>query len=159
MPTSINNLTLTLHQVPRAQKASWKTFGLLLYRIGLLLVWTTFSLPGVVLHAPIFVTASVVSKIKAKGGVMRPCVILRLRCSCVCRGSCRVRCKDRWARRPRNMESFDFARHDTGPLFALRNNCNCDRYQSRCAPEFDYLDALPRVGSPSVHWLRSSQVR
>jgi len=58
--------------VPRAQKASWKTFGLLLYRIGLLLVWTVFSLPGVVLHAPIFVTASVVSKIKAKGNVVGP---------------------------------------------------------------------------------------
>jgi len=73
MPTSINNLTLTLHQVPRAQKASWKTFGLLLYRIGLLLVWTVFSLPGVVLHGPIFVTASVVSKIKAKGNVVGSC--------------------------------------------------------------------------------------
>ncbi|KAI0306641.1 hypothetical protein B0F90DRAFT_1808291 [Multifurca ochricompacta] len=32
----------------------------------LLLVWTVLSLPGVVLHAPIFVTASIVSKIKAK---------------------------------------------------------------------------------------------
>jgi glycerol-3-phosphate O-acyltransferase/dihydroxyacetone phosphate acyltransferase len=55
------------NQVPRAQKASWKTFGLLVYRIILLSVWTVFSLPGVVLHAPIFVTASIVSKIKAKG--------------------------------------------------------------------------------------------
>lgn len=55
------------NQVPRAQKASWKTFGLLVYRIILLFVWTVFSLPGVVLHAPIFVTASIVSKIKAKG--------------------------------------------------------------------------------------------
>ncbi|KAF8479349.1 hypothetical protein DFH94DRAFT_749242 [Russula ochroleuca] len=62
----LRDLGLRDHQVPRAQKASWKTFGLLLYRIGLLLVWTVFSLPGVVLHAPIFVTASVVSKIKAK---------------------------------------------------------------------------------------------
>lgn len=62
----LRDLGLRDHQVPRAQKVSWKTFGLLLYRIGLLLVWTVFSLPGVVLHAPIFVTASVVSKIKAK---------------------------------------------------------------------------------------------
>jgi len=62
----LRDLGLRDHQVPRAQKASWKTFGLLLYRVGLLLVWTTFSLPGVVLHAPIFVTASVVSKTKAK---------------------------------------------------------------------------------------------
>jgi glycerol-3-phosphate O-acyltransferase/dihydroxyacetone phosphate acyltransferase len=64
---------MTLVQVPRAQKASWKTFGLLLYRIGLLFVWTVFSLPGVILHAPIFITASVVSKIKAKGNVVSSC--------------------------------------------------------------------------------------
>jgi hypothetical protein len=70
----IRNMSMTLDQVPRAQKASWKTFGLLLYRIGLLLVWTVFSLPGVVLHAPIFVTASVVSKRKAKGSVIQSCV-------------------------------------------------------------------------------------
>jgi glycerol-3-phosphate O-acyltransferase/dihydroxyacetone phosphate acyltransferase len=63
----LRDLGLRDHQVPRAQKASWKTFGLLLYRIILLFVWTVFSLPGVVLHAPIFVTASIVSKIKAKG--------------------------------------------------------------------------------------------
>ena len=70
MPMIIRNVSMTLDQVPRAQKASWKTFGLLLYRIGLLLVWTVFSLPGVVLHAPIFITASVVSKRKAKGSVI-----------------------------------------------------------------------------------------
>jgi glycerol-3-phosphate O-acyltransferase/dihydroxyacetone phosphate acyltransferase len=62
----LRDLGLRDHQVPRAQKASWKTFGLLVYRIILLLVWTIFSLPGVVLHAPIFVTASIVSKMKAK---------------------------------------------------------------------------------------------
>jgi hypothetical protein len=70
----IRNISMTLDQVPRAQKASWKTFGLLLYRIGLLLAWTVFSLPGVVLHAPIFVTASVVSKRKAKGSLIHSCV-------------------------------------------------------------------------------------
>ncbi|KAI0256628.1 hypothetical protein BJV78DRAFT_1165769 [Lactifluus subvellereus] len=62
----LRDLGLRDHQVPRAQKASWKTFGLLLYRVFLLLAWTVFSLPGVVLHAPIFVTASIVSNIKAK---------------------------------------------------------------------------------------------
>jgi hypothetical protein len=73
----IRNMSMTLDQVPRAQKASWKTFGLLLYHIGLLLVWTVFSLPGVVLHAPIFVTASVVSKRKAKGSVIHSCRVFR----------------------------------------------------------------------------------
>ncbi|KAH9048167.1 hypothetical protein EDB84DRAFT_1458769 [Lactarius hengduanensis] len=62
----LRDLGLRDHQVPRAQKASWKAFGLLLYRIILLFVWAVLSLPGVVLHAPIFVTASIISKIKAK---------------------------------------------------------------------------------------------
>ncbi|KAH9079344.1 hypothetical protein EDB83DRAFT_2216573 [Lactarius deliciosus] len=62
----LRDLGLRDHQVPRAQKASWKAFGLLLYRIVLLFVWAVLSLPGVVLHAPIFVTASIISKIKAK---------------------------------------------------------------------------------------------
>jgi hypothetical protein len=74
MSLIIRNMSMTLYQVPRAQKASWKAFGLLLYRIGLLLVWTVFSLPGTVLHAPIFITASVVSKRKAKGIDIEPCV-------------------------------------------------------------------------------------
>jgi glycerol-3-phosphate O-acyltransferase/dihydroxyacetone phosphate acyltransferase len=53
--------------VPRAQKASWKTLGLLFYRVGLLSMWTTFALPGVVLNGPIFLLASILSKKKAKG--------------------------------------------------------------------------------------------
>ncbi|KAI0670469.1 glycerol-3-phosphate O-acyltransferase [Trametes maxima] len=53
-------------QVPMAQKAGWKTFGLLSYRLILLTVWTVLSLPGVILNGPIFVTASVISRKKAK---------------------------------------------------------------------------------------------
>jgi hypothetical protein len=47
----------------------WKTLGLLLYRIGVLLVWSVFALPGVILNAPIFITAKIMSKKKAKGEI------------------------------------------------------------------------------------------
>lgn len=54
-------------QVPTAQKASWKALGLLLYRLGLLFVWTMLALPGVILNGPIFLAASIMSRKKAKG--------------------------------------------------------------------------------------------
>jgi glycerol-3-phosphate O-acyltransferase / dihydroxyacetone phosphate acyltransferase len=53
--------------VSGAQRASWKTLSLLLYRVGLLSVWSTFALPGVILNGPIFLFASILSKKKAKG--------------------------------------------------------------------------------------------
>jgi glycerol-3-phosphate O-acyltransferase / dihydroxyacetone phosphate acyltransferase len=67
----VRDLGLRDHQVPRAQKASWKIIGLLLYRFILLVVWTVFALPGVVINAPIFITAKVMSRKKAKGSVGR----------------------------------------------------------------------------------------
>ena len=38
-----------------------------MYRIFLLLVWSTLALPGVILNGPIFILASIVSRKKAKG--------------------------------------------------------------------------------------------
>ena len=63
----LRDLGIRDHQVPGARKASWKTFGLLCYRSLLLTVWTVFALPGVILNGPIFLTASIMSKKKAKG--------------------------------------------------------------------------------------------
>ncbi|KAI0302000.1 glycerol-3-phosphate O-acyltransferase [Russula brevipes] len=60
------DLGLQDHQVSRARKASWKTFGLLLYRVGLLSAWGIFALPGVILNGPIFLVASILSKKKAE---------------------------------------------------------------------------------------------
>ena len=54
-------------QVPRAKPASWKTLGLLGYRLGLLIVWSILALPGVILNGPIFILASIISRKKAKG--------------------------------------------------------------------------------------------
>ncbi|KAJ7109344.1 glycerol-3-phosphate O-acyltransferase [Mycena epipterygia] len=62
----VRDLGLRDHQVPRAQKARWKTLSLLTYRICLLIVWTTFALPGTILNAPVFILASVISRRKAK---------------------------------------------------------------------------------------------
>ncbi|KAI0831214.1 glycerol-3-phosphate O-acyltransferase [Trametes gibbosa] len=62
----LRDLGLRDHQVPKAQKAGWKTFGLLSYRLILLTVWTVLALPGVILNGPIFVIASVISRNKAK---------------------------------------------------------------------------------------------
>ncbi|KAI0709102.1 glycerol-3-phosphate O-acyltransferase [Earliella scabrosa] len=62
----LRDLGLRDHQVPKAQKAGWKTFGLLTYRLGLLTVWTILALPGVILNGPIFITASIISRKKAK---------------------------------------------------------------------------------------------
>ncbi|KZT68983.1 hypothetical protein DAEQUDRAFT_670412 [Daedalea quercina L-15889] len=62
----VRDLGLRDHQVPYAQKASWKALGLLLYRLGLLFVWTMLALPGVILNGPIFLAASIMSRKKAK---------------------------------------------------------------------------------------------
>jgi len=62
----VRDLGLRDHQVPRAQKASWKTAGLLTYRIGLLIVWTILALPGTLLNSPMFIIASIMSRKKAK---------------------------------------------------------------------------------------------
>ncbi|EJD05900.1 glycerol-3-phosphate O-acyltransferase [Fomitiporia mediterranea MF3/22] len=63
---SVRDLGLRDHQVPRAKPASWKTLGLLGYRLGLLIVWSLLALPGVILNGPIFILASVISRKKAK---------------------------------------------------------------------------------------------
>lgn len=63
----LRDLGIRDHQVPTARRATWKTLGLLTYRVGLLAVWTAFSLPGVILNGPIFILASVLSRKKAKG--------------------------------------------------------------------------------------------
>ncbi|KAF4618731.1 hypothetical protein D9613_010163 [Agrocybe pediades] len=62
----LRNLGLRDHQVPRAQKSGWRTLGLLLYRIVLLLFWTILALPGTVLSSPILVIAKIISRKKAK---------------------------------------------------------------------------------------------
>jgi glycerol-3-phosphate O-acyltransferase / dihydroxyacetone phosphate acyltransferase len=76
----VRDLGLRDHQVPNARRASWKTLGLLLYRVGLLSVWSIFSLPGVILNGPIFLLASIISRRKAKGMHIPVISLLYLTC-------------------------------------------------------------------------------
>lgn len=63
----LRDLGLRDHQVERATSPRrLRNAALLLYRTGLLLAWSILALPGVVTHAPIFIPAKIVSKIKAK---------------------------------------------------------------------------------------------
>ncbi|ORX35994.1 putative glycerol-3-phosphate O-acyltransferase [Kockovaella imperatae] len=62
----LRDLGIADHQVERASNRSIKSLLLLIYRTGLLLWWGLLSLPGVVLHAPVFILAKVISHQKAK---------------------------------------------------------------------------------------------
>jgi len=63
---ALRNVGLRDHQVESAARHDWKTAFLLVYRTGLLMAWAIFALPGVILNAPIFLTAAYISKQKAK---------------------------------------------------------------------------------------------
>ena len=62
----LRDLGIADHQVERASNRSVKSMLLLVYRFGLLLWWSMLSLPGVVLHAPVFILAKLISRQKAK---------------------------------------------------------------------------------------------
>ncbi|WOO85271.1 putative acyltransferase [Vanrija pseudolonga] len=62
----LRDMGIADHQVERASNRSIQSLLLLLYRTGLLLWWGLLSLPGVILHAPVFILAKVISHKKAK---------------------------------------------------------------------------------------------
>ncbi|BGP13962.1 hypothetical protein JCM10213_005545 [Rhodosporidiobolus nylandii] len=64
--TLLSYLGLKDHQVERVGRPRWRSFALLMYRLGLLTAWGMVALPGVVLNAPIFIAAKVISRKKAK---------------------------------------------------------------------------------------------
>jgi glycerol-3-phosphate O-acyltransferase/dihydroxyacetone phosphate acyltransferase len=63
----LRDMGIADHQVERASNKSVKSGLLLIYRTGLLLWWGMLSLPGVILHAPVFILAKTISHKKAKG--------------------------------------------------------------------------------------------
>ncbi|KZT56766.1 hypothetical protein CALCODRAFT_517978 [Calocera cornea HHB12733] len=67
-------LGLRDHQVEGATRAAWKSLALLTYRTGLLLICTSFALPGVILNAPIFIVASYMSAKKAREALAKSVV-------------------------------------------------------------------------------------
>lgn len=112
---TLRDLGLRDHQVPRAQKASLSTLGLLGYRVGLLMAWTTLALPGTILNAPIFIVASILSRRKAKGGIslfLSKCDPLTI----FCRGACSLDCQDCWSRCTCYLESADLLGDGTSAL-------------------------------------------
>lgn len=62
----LRDLGVRDHQVTHLRKAGWEALGLFLYRWNLLVLWTVFALPGVVLNSPIFITAKLISIKKSK---------------------------------------------------------------------------------------------
>ncbi|GAA5841523.1 hypothetical protein JCM11251_001251 [Rhodosporidiobolus azoricus] len=64
--TLLRYLGLKDHQVERVGRPRWRSFFLLCYRLGLLSVWGILALPGVILNAPIFIAAKIISRKKAK---------------------------------------------------------------------------------------------
>jgi glycerol-3-phosphate O-acyltransferase/dihydroxyacetone phosphate acyltransferase len=69
----LRDMGIADHQVERASNTSIRSLLLLIYRTGLLLWWGLLSLPGVLLHAPVFTLAKVISHQKAKGELPRSC--------------------------------------------------------------------------------------
>ena len=68
----LRDMGIADHQVERASNRSFKSLLLLIYRTGLLLWWAMLALPGVILHAPVFILAKVISHQKAKGELISP---------------------------------------------------------------------------------------
>jgi glycerol-3-phosphate O-acyltransferase/dihydroxyacetone phosphate acyltransferase len=64
--TLLRYLGLKDHQVDSVGRPRWRSFFLLCYRLSLLSVWGILALPGVILNAPIFIAAKIISHKKAK---------------------------------------------------------------------------------------------
>jgi len=75
----LRDMGISDHQVERASNRSVKSLLLLVYRTGLLLWWGMLSLPGVILHAPVFILAKIISHQKAKGQLPAYQLLIRLR--------------------------------------------------------------------------------
>ncbi|TIC18191.1 hypothetical protein E3Q13_02064 [Wallemia mellicola] len=75
----LQDLGIRDHQVEAATRKSWKTLGLLLYRIELLTIWGLLALPGAVLHIPVFFIAKIISHKKAKEALAASTVKIKAR--------------------------------------------------------------------------------
>ncbi|GAA5931927.1 uncharacterized protein JCM15063_001605, partial [Sporobolomyces koalae] len=64
--TLLQYMGLKDHQIERVGRPRWRSFFLMLYRLGLLGAWGTLALPGVILNSPIFIAAKIISRKKAK---------------------------------------------------------------------------------------------
>ncbi|MBW0505626.1 hypothetical protein O181_045341 [Austropuccinia psidii MF-1] len=63
---TLSYLGLKDHQVEKINRSWWKSLILLCFRAGLVTGWGVLALPGVVLNAPMFICAKIISRKKAK---------------------------------------------------------------------------------------------
>lgn len=75
----LQDLGIRDHQVEAATRKSWKSAGLLLYRVWLLVIWGLLALPGAMLHLPVFLTAKYISHKKAKEALANSTVKIKAR--------------------------------------------------------------------------------
>jgi glycerol-3-phosphate O-acyltransferase/dihydroxyacetone phosphate acyltransferase len=116
----LRDMGIADHQVERASNKSIKSFLLLIYRTGLLLWWGMLSLPGVILHAPVFILAKTISHKKAKG--TSPSGQVTADGLTGCRSSCCIDRQDPRPRRTGHMEGPGFARSRSPDLCLLRHD-------------------------------------
>ncbi|KDE08118.1 hypothetical protein MVLG_01599 [Microbotryum lychnidis-dioicae p1A1 Lamole] len=64
--TLLRYMGLKDHQIERVVRPFWRSLVLLCYRLGLFGAWSILALPGVILNAPIFIAAKIISHRKAK---------------------------------------------------------------------------------------------
>ena len=156
-----HGLGLITTKVSMAQRASWKTLGLLLYRIGLLSAWSIFALPGVILNGPIFLTASILSKKKAKGTrrYITVCGILHIFISsCHLRGRGSISGQDSRSRCNRDLESIDISWRRSSAIQLLRRYRYHTCHQSEMSVEMEADNATSDYHSATRDRVRSTQI-
>lgn len=140
---------LTSFQVPRAQKANWKTLGLLTYRVGLLIVWTIFALPGTILNGPIFILASILSRQKAKGRFHAH--LTKSSSHQSCRGTCCFHGQAQRAGCPRNLEGSHLTRCCACVVSAICLPCDSHCDPCECDNEMENHDPAYRFHGIAFH--------
>lgn len=120
----LRDMGIADHQVERASNKSVKSGLLLIYRTGLLLWWGMLSLPGVILHAPVFILAKTISHQKAKGASVH---MIQL----TSRSSCSINSQDSRKRCSGNLEGPCLARRRSSTLCHLRSHRYDIRLPSR----------------------------
>lgn len=97
--TLLRYMGLKDHQIERVARPLWRSILLLCYRMGLFSVWGLLALPGVILNGPIFVAASVISHMKARGSFQKYHFQFLLTFTdvlfpCINRGACSINSQD-----------------------------------------------------------------
>jgi hypothetical protein len=146
-------------QVMGATRSTWKTLGLLTYRVGLLLVWAIFALPGVIVNGPIFILAKLISRKKQRGQSQVHRATDPLMSRILCRGTRRIYRKDRRARCCCYMESSHLRRSSTFALWILRLHRYYNHLQNKRCSEMEDRHTIPNHDRSTFGRIFGAQVR